>query len=574
MRAETVKRLAILIAVLSLIGGTGFFVRRFQVEKMGQSVLDEADRAEKAGKFTDAERLYGEHVQVFPDDVDAELKRVDAILKADNSPSRQHDALEIYSAIVTRHSGHEDARRRLMELKVDRGQFISSPQGTEGADVDLKVLLDIEKNKDDGHLLFLQGRCNEAAEKYNEAAENYAQAVKYKAPEHKAPDYKAPDYKVPEWIEASQRRANLLRDQLKEPEQADQAIETMVHSDPENDEVYLARGRYRLAGAKGDGRKALLAGARVDFEKALRLDPRKPETYLLLAKVAEQESGPDAAQRLLEDGVKKLPSSIPLYLALAEHEFNNRRPAEAIKRLEAGLKEVAAKEAALRQGGAKDAALTSIAGAASLHRMLAGILAAQGKTDKLRLEIETLERMGHSYTDLQYLKACYYFNADDVLRARQNLLPLQAMKGLPPGVKVRINMLLAQCYHRLGDTEMEENANRLVLRADPENINAKLASIDYLVQQGAIETAIKECRTVVDRAPQVPLKLVSLLIARNQRQPESLRDWAEVKQMIEDAFKAAPESVNPIILEAELLLAQDRAEEARTMLENAGSRFP
>ena len=89
-----------------------------------------------------------------------------------------------------------------------------------------------------------------------------------------------------------------------------------------------------------------------------------------------------------------------------------------------------------------------------------------------------------------------------------------------------------------------------------------------------IEAAIKEYQALVERAPQVRLPLAQLLIARNRQQPESQRDWSEVKRVIDDAAKAAPESVDPVILEAELLLAQDKADEARNVLEKARSRFP
>ena len=40
MRAKTIKRWAILIAVLSLIGGTGFFTQRFQITRLAKSVVE------------------------------------------------------------------------------------------------------------------------------------------------------------------------------------------------------------------------------------------------------------------------------------------------------------------------------------------------------------------------------------------------------------------------------------------------------------------------------------------------------------------------------------------------------
>ncbi len=557
MSAKTVKRLAILIGILSLVGGAGFFRHRFQVEKLGRSVLRQAERAEQAREFATAEKLYEEHAQIFPEDVDAELKRADAILKADPSSSRQNEALRIYSAIVGRYPGHEQARRRRMELKVELGRLVSSPQSDDGADVDLQVLL--QEHKQDGHLLFLQGQCYEAAEKFQEAAENYKKAAKHEAPKpnapaHQAPEDKAARYKAPEWIEASQRHATVLRDRLEDPGKADQAIDAMVNQEPENYEVYLARGRYRFAGAKGDSKKALLADAREDFEKARQLAPGEPKIYLELAKIAEQASGPDEARRILDVGLKAAPTSIALYQSLANLELRTGRLDDAVQVLRNGVK--------------------SIPAARSLHWVLADILARRGETDKLRKEIEDLELLGYLPIALQYLKAHYFYNINDFSKARANLAPLQLRKDLTPEYKVQINMLLAQCYNHLGDAEMEEDANRRVLRADPHNVNARLATIATLVKQGAIEAAIEECQAVVDRAPQVRADLARLLIARNRRQPESQRDWAVVKRAIDDTAKAAPESIVPVILEAEALLAQDKAHEAADILEKAVARFP
>ena len=330
MSTKTIKRAAILITVLSVAGGTGFFIWKCQVEKMGRAVIKKAEIAAMAGDFATAEKLYAEHDKIFPEDVDAELKHADAILKADNSPSSQSEALRIYSDILTRHSDREDARRRLMELKIGRRQFNSSPGGSEGADVDLKILLEMEKNKNDGHLLFLQGRCYEEAgmkyqdpKSYEKAVANYDKVAKHKASER---------------IEASQRRANLLRDQLKKTAKADEAIEKMVQSDPKNADVYLAHGQYRLEGAKGDLQKALLAGVSDDFQEALRLAPGKPEIYLDLAKLAEQKSGPEAAERILEDGLKNVPNSPALYKNLAKLELRAGQVEKAIKTLEHGMK--------------------------------------------------------------------------------------------------------------------------------------------------------------------------------------------------------------------------------------------
>ena len=55
-----------------------------------------------------------------------------------------------------------------------------------------------------------------------------------------------------------------------------------------------------------------------------------------------------------------------------------------------------------------------------------------------------------------------------------------------------------------------------------------------MVNQGEIEGAINEYRTLVKPVPQVSLPLAQLLMARNRQRPASQRDWNEVKSLIDD----------------------------------------
>ena len=81
MRAKTVKRWLIFITVLSLIAGIGFFIQRFQVAKLARLVVKEADDALNKGDFAQAEKLYWEHLVLFPTDIVVKLKYADVILK-------------------------------------------------------------------------------------------------------------------------------------------------------------------------------------------------------------------------------------------------------------------------------------------------------------------------------------------------------------------------------------------------------------------------------------------------------------------------------------------------------------
>ena len=105
MKAKTVKRLAILIAVLSLVGGTGFYTQQVRVKQTARAEMKKADEAWKNGDFVRAEELYRQLWVVFPDDVEIQIKHADAILAVDNSPKRVEQAIQIYQKIVKRMPG-------------------------------------------------------------------------------------------------------------------------------------------------------------------------------------------------------------------------------------------------------------------------------------------------------------------------------------------------------------------------------------------------------------------------------------------------------------------------------------
>ena len=142
MKATTVKRLAILIAVLSLLGGTGFFAHEIQVERLGQNEIKEAKSAIEKGDFATAEMRFRDYLQVFPDELEIQIEHADTLLKVSNSLIAQYEALQTYDNVLKQAQGRMDVRRKLMQLKIDMGQFISSSGQVNGADFDLKILLE------------------------------------------------------------------------------------------------------------------------------------------------------------------------------------------------------------------------------------------------------------------------------------------------------------------------------------------------------------------------------------------------------------------------------------------------
>src|SRR5271166_873124 len=108
MRPKTIKRLAILIVVFSLIGGTSIYGHRYQITRLARAAANDAARAENEGDYEKAERRYREYLVNLPGDVEIELKYAGALLKGVKSPNRQEEALQIYSKILRRPIERED----------------------------------------------------------------------------------------------------------------------------------------------------------------------------------------------------------------------------------------------------------------------------------------------------------------------------------------------------------------------------------------------------------------------------------------------------------------------------------
>ena len=175
---------------------------------------------------------------------------------------------------------------------------------------------------------------------------------------------------------------------------------------------------------------------------------------------------------------------------------------------------------------------------------------------------------------MRFLTAYYNVNKNEYATARQLLLPLQSELASDPNLKAQINLLLARCYSHLGDPEMQGEAYLQTLRDNPGDLPARLGWIAILIKQGETDRAIEEYEKLVGKVPQVRLPLARLLIARNRRRPADNRDWNKVERLIADAAAETPESVEPRILQADLLLAQGKAAEAGDLLEKARSKYP
>jgi len=534
MSLTTVKRLAILVAVLGLIGVIGFFAQRAQIQRLARSVVEEADRAKTEGDLAKAELLLRGHLVNVPDDLDVRFQYANLILEIAETPQRRENALGMYRMILRRSPGLMKVRRQMMDL------LFRMPNYAE-AQKQLVILLGREPlESEDGDLQFLMGRCHEELGNRPNAEKYYEAAIAHHAPQ---------------WIEAYRRRAILLRGQFDQRDKADKSIEEMVESDRthKNYQVYLERGRYRR-------RFNEIPGAKNDLEEALKLASAegRVEVVLEMASIAEteKESGPDAARKILEKELKTTPGSLALNEALAMLEIRSGHTEKAIEILHDILK---------------------IYPNSPLYGwMLARILVSRGDTRELAIQIEELRRIGFAPLYLKFLLACYNVNKNEYAIARDILVPLQSEVVDNIDLKSLVNSLLAKCYNQLADPEREQEAILENLRANPADLTARKGWIAILIKRGEIDRAIGEYKALItqDKDPRVRISLARLLIERNRRQPAEKRDWGQVDSLLVDAAAKEPDSVEIRIVRANSLLAQGKDAEAGKILETTRAKYP
>lgn len=214
---------------------------------------------------------------------------------------------------------------------------------------------------------------------------------------------------------------------------------------------------------------------------------------------------------------------------------------------------------------------------------LARLLARRGDTSELLTQIGELKRVSLSPIEIGLLEAMYLMNCTEWKKAILSLVKLQQLGEQSEESKAQVQDLLAQCYHHLGDRDRERDAYQRSIRANPKDVQARLALATSLVARGEIDPAIKEYQLLLDQLQErqreaelltIRGRLVDLLIARNQQQAVAQRDWNEVEKLINTVKESAPQSSGWVILQTELLAAQDNIAEAQVRLNEAHSRTP
>jgi tetratricopeptide (TPR) repeat protein len=518
-----IKLLAFLLGGAVLFAVGVHFLHGFQERRNASALLKQAERAEADGQNEQAVKHLRTYLGFVPDDT-AALARYGLLLeRLARSPGGRSQALLVLEQVLRRQPERNDIRQKLIDLAMH-------PQIARYGDARAHLELLLRgSGANDGTLEHQLGLCHEAAGDFREAADWYEKSLKHE----------------PQEIDAYLHLAHLYRRRLDKPQRADQVMDQLIVNNGQSFQAFLARGRYHLE--QGHSEEAA-----ADIGRAAELAPDDAEVILAAASMAFSKGDVSTARERLERGLKQHPGKTELYLALSELEVKAKRPTEAI--------------ACLRRGA------DSIPNDTDLLWALANLLIQQGQEPTA--EMARLAQRGVPTAEQDFLKARLLVNQRQWLQACRLLEKNQAALHRRPDLGKQADLLLGQCYGRLGNIDQQYAAYRRAVTADPlwEPACVGLASVQ--AAQGQIDDALTTYRRIMARVPSARIAAARLMIVRNARLPLESQRWHEVEQLLDEAAQALPETIEVAIVRAEALAAQKKFDEAAKLLQQTRRDHP
>jgi tetratricopeptide (TPR) repeat protein len=515
------KAVVILAGSAAVLGLAIHFVHGFQVKRNAHALLEQADEVEREGRLARAADCLGLYLGLVPRDTDA-LARYGSLLTrlAQTTPDRVK-AFLVLEQVLRRDRGRREVRRQAAELAMRLRRFADARDH-------LRPLLAADPR--DPELLHLRASCEAGLGKLDRAAAWLERAIRL----------------APKQTDLAVEHAYFLRLRLQQPQRADEVINRLVRADAKSVPARLARARYW---------KAFGAPNRADADVRFALDRLGSQDagLLLLAAELAQERGDSAlARRYLERAGKLHPRDPRIHQALARREMELGHRRRALAHLQASVKDLPGQPEELRS--------------------LANLLIDLGAVDQARRVTERLSEKG-SLAAVGCLRARLAMQRGQWARARQLLDQVRAQSPAA-GLARDVFFLLGECYGRLANPDQQLAAYRRALEGDPFWLPARKGLAACLLGLGKTEQAVAEYRQLAAQAPAFRGELARVLLGRNLRLPAAQRRWEEVDRLLE-GMKATGRAGREVrLLRAEVLLARDRLDDARRLLEAERDRDP
>jgi cellulose synthase operon protein C len=526
-RTVNVRFLAVLVGALAVLGPSVYFVNAYQVRRHADTLKRRADQALHEERYEEAAKFFHLYLIQHPEDIEARIGWGKAL---DKKPAKTFEdmrqAFENFQFVLGLEPDHDDIRRRQVDLALETRQ-------PNEAIVHIQKLL-AGSRKNDGPLEQLLALCYVLRGEDDQAVTYYEKAIDHD----------------PLHLTSYVQLANLYLTRRKEAAKANEVKERMLANNGDQWEAHLAAAamlRYqRLADEE-------------EVKKALELAPDKAETIVEAAATAQRQHKLDEARALLERGLKLYPKNPDMYYRLARVEMEAGRPDKAEECLRRGLPEIPDQ------------------GQNSLVYLLALVLIQRGDLATAEKEIANLKNRGAAEIYVNDLRARVHMKKNEWVAASRLFEEIRLLVAQQPDFAFQVEFLLGSCYEhqRLFDRALENYEQALRLKPDsPESLRARRGKASALLALGKVEEALAEFRQILPKDPTVALPMAQLLTERNRRLDPEKRDWKEVDNALSYAKRAAPDSKEVAIFQAELAQIRQNTQQGFDLLKKERDKDP
>lgn len=516
------KLLLRLFIGLVLFSGSLFLVHYVQSDRVTDALRWQADHAAEIGKLDKAILYMQQYLELRPDDHEAATKLAEMILQKGSGSKQLTSAMFLYERVLREAPQREDVRRKLMDLALRLNRHGD-------AQIHVKALL--EKSPNESDLWHKLGVCQIGQNKLDEARTSLERAVTAD----------------PQNIRACELLVDLLVRQMNLADTGREWLDKLVRANPLKAEAYLVRANFWRSREK-------TAECQADLEHALKIDPENANGLLMLAEIVHNKGEAQQARIMLVKGMARHPKDVRFYRMLSWLELTHGNLAAGIDCLEKGVRELPA--------------------AFELLMPLGDLLVQQGEVDKAREVVRKLEGQRGFANQTRYLRGRLLMVDGRWSDAAAMLENLRTEVVANAGFSAQVNWLLAQSQERLGNRDNQMESLKRVLAIEPGHLNARLKFGSMHLAGGRFEEGIKEY-TVAARSPYAPLSarvtLGRLMIAR-ARSSGTKDDWHITSEYVEALRKKYPNTVDPVLLAAEMNLYQRKHDVARKLLRDETGR--
>ena len=527
-RRLKVIRLISLLGVVVVLGGGLFLLHRTQVKAQAGSLLERARGAVAAGDWDAAADLYRRYIALRRGDTEAVAEFANALEKTlKDHPGNLRSVVDTYERLLVLDPFRLGERRTLAKIYLNAGgyanarthlRFLQTPgEGNQGHDPDILEMLAV---------------CLIAEHKIDEAVKTLDQAV--------LTGKATPD--------AYYQLALLLKNEVKTPEAAERADDLMnqlVTTRPDDIRARLARAQYRLLSGNPKG-------AREDLDFAVHRPggDKDPDVLLAFARLALFDNKLDEAEDVLVKGKDAAPTDNRFLLLLDEVRTRKGDNLGAIRT----LTELAARLPAA------DLPLLEV-----LDRLIDRgdqILPAE-RAAKYAAEERTKPIADYLLGRVRLLEG----NWPDALDRLQRAAASPIVQGLP-AYHLKTLLGIGQCYAAADNPDRQLTAYAAAAKAGPGSVQARLGQAEALARLGRLRDAIDAYQGLVAQIPGARAPLCRLKLAEILSRPSADRNWAG----LDEAFGPPPLAADVAVVRANALAARGRVPEAEAALTEAVDR--